>query len=223
MPGDRYTPVISDIVEALVAPHLLLALIGLLYVLLFGALSFFRRERLSMRFMIEGLLITAIGAGTAALTGSAFYPAFFVAALYIITMRVRLLVDLGNLLARRGNHAGAERVYDLAHRLGPDEAGRLLVQLNQGVLALHREHLDEAVAAFRQVLAASDSGFLGVKSESACLYNLGVAYQRQGLDAQATLEFNKVLDTWPATEYARYARIALDRRRREGGAGKPQA
>jgi hypothetical protein len=27
------------------------------------------------------------------------------------------------------------------------------------------------------------------------------------------LEFNTVLDTWPATEYARYATIALERRK----------
>ncbi len=198
------------------APHLLIALVGLLYVLFFGVLSFFRREGISMRFTGEAILLTALFAGISALTGADFNPALFVAVLYLITMRVRLLVDLGNLLARRGNHSLAERVYTLALRLGPDETGRLMVQLNQGVLALHAGRPEAAVATLRQVLAAAEGGYLGVKSLAACHYNLGVAYLRQGQDAQASLAFNAVLDTWPATEYARYARIALEKRKRKG-------
>jgi tetratricopeptide (TPR) repeat protein len=107
-------------------------------------------------------------------------------------------------------------VYAAAKRLGPDETGHLMIKLNQGVLALHRGHTDVAVATFQEVLAESKSGYLGVKSQAACHYNLGVAYQRQGQDAQAVLAFNAVLDTWPATEYARYARIALERRKQKG-------
>ncbi len=200
--------------EALVAPHLLLALVGLLYVLFSGILSFFRREGLSMRFTIEAVLLTAIAAA-ATLAGWALPPVVFLFLLYLITMRVRLLVDFGNTLARRGNHATAERVYALAEHLWPDEAGRLLVKLNRGVLDLQRGRLEKSVAAFREVLAAAERGYLGVKSQSACYYNLGVAYQRQGQDAQATLAFNSVLDTWPASEYARYARIALEKRKQK--------
>lgn len=196
------------------APHLLLALVGLLYVLFSGILSFFRREGLSMRFTIEAVLLTAIAAA-ATLAGWALPPVVFLFLLYLITMRVRLLVDFGNTLARRGNHATAERVYGLAEHLWPDEAGRLLVKLNQGVLDLQRGRLEKSVAAFREVLAAAERGYLGVKSQSACYYNLGVAYQRQGQDAQATLAFNSVLDTWPASEYARYARIALEKRKQK--------
>ena len=200
--------------EALVAPHLLLALLGLLFTLFSGILSFFRREGLSMRFTIEAVVLTAIAAA-AALAGWALPPVVFLFLLYLITMRVRLLVDFGNALARRGNHAAAERVYALTERLWPDEAGRLLVQLNRGVLDLQRGRSEESVAAFRQVLAAADRGYLGVKSQSACYYNLGVAYQRLEQDAQATLAFNAVLDTWPASEYARYARIALEKRKQK--------
>ncbi len=196
------------------APHLVLALVGLLYILFFGVLSFFRREGISMRFTVEAILLITVFAGVSALTGADFNPALFVAVLYLITMRVRLLVDLGNLLARRGNHTLAGQVYALALRLGPDETGRLMVQLNQGVLALHSGRPEEAVATLRQVLAAADSGYLGVKCLAACHYNLGVAYLRQGQDAQASLAFNAVLDTWPATEYARYARIALEKRKK---------
>lgn len=198
------------------APHLLLALVGLLYVLFFGVLSFFRREGISMRFTIEAVALTVLASGTVLLTGADINPALFIALLYLITMRARLLVDLGNLLARRGNYDLASRVYGLVLRLGPDETGRLMVQLNQGVLALQRGHPDEAVARLRQVLEAAESGYLGIKCQAACYYNLGVAYQRQGNDAQATLAFNAVLDTWPATEYARYARIALEKRKKKG-------
>lgn len=197
------------------APHLLIALVGLLYVLFFGVLSFFRREGVSLRFTVEAVLLTALFAAVSALTGADFNPALFVILLYLITMRVRLLVDLGNLFARRGNHSLAGRVYALALRLGPDETGRLMVQLNQGVLALQRGRPEDAIATLRQVLAAAEGGYLGVKSLAACHYNLGVAYLRQGQDAQASLSFNAVLDTWPATEYARYARIALEKRKQK--------
>ena len=40
-------------------PSLLILLVGLLYLLGFGALSFMRRQGLSARFAIEGLIITA--------------------------------------------------------------------------------------------------------------------------------------------------------------------
>lgn len=198
------------------APHLLVALTGLLFVLFFGLLAVLRREGISLRFTAEALAVTAIVAGIAALTGADVNPALFVVALWLITMRVRLLVDLGNLLARRGDHARAAQVYRVAQHLWPDESGRLLVMLNQGVLALHENRAEEAIATLHQVLAEAEGGYLGVRSLAATHYNLGVAYQRHGADAQATLEFNAVLDTMPATEYARYARIALDRRKRQG-------
>ncbi len=198
------------------APHLLIALVGLLYILFFGALSLFRREGISLRFAVEAIVLTALAVGLTLASNIPVNPALFVLVLYLITMRVRLLVDVANFLARRGNHATAARIYALAHRLGPDDASRLLILLNQGVLALHCNRLGEAIDTFRQVLAAAGSGYLGVRTESACHYNLGVAYQRQGLDAQAVLEFNAVLETWPATEYARYARIALEKRKQKG-------
>lgn len=197
------------------SPAFLLALLGLLYVLVFGGLMLLRQQGISARFAIEACVLTVVVAGLAALTGLALNPGVFLLALYVITMRVRLLVDLGNLLARRGDLEAAARVYRLAGRLWPDEASRLIVRMNQGVLAVHRGALDEAIATLREVLAAAPSGYLGFKHESACHYNLGVALLKKGLDAQATLEFNAVLETWPASEYARYARIALERRKRK--------
>jgi hypothetical protein len=199
--------------EAPVTPHLTLALVGLLFVLVFSALSYFRREGISMRFTVEAVVLTVAATVASAIGQFDLNPALFILLLYVITMRVRLLVDLGNSLARRRNHGAAERVYALAERLGTDETGRLLVMLNRAVLALQREQPGVAATTLRNVLAASGSGYLGFKSVAACHYNLAVAYQRQGLDAQAAIEFNNVLDVWPATEYARYARIALERRK----------
>lgn len=195
-------------------PPLLLALLGLLYILVFGGLMFLRQEGISARFAIEAGVIVVIVAGVAQATGFAMNPALFLILLHLIAMRVRLLVDLGNALARRRRWAEAGRVYALAGRLWPDDASRLIVRMNQGVLALQQGRPDVAIADLRQVLSEAAGGYLGPKHESACHYNLAVAYLKKGLDAQATLEFNAVLDTWPASEYARYARIALERRRK---------
>ncbi len=197
------------------SPPLLLALLGLLYVLVFGGLMLLRQEGISARFAIEACAIIAAVVGWALLTRYTLNPAVFLLLLHVIVMRVRLLVDLGNLLARRGKLEAADRVYRLAGRLWPDEAGRLLVRMNEGVLAIHRGAPDEAIATLRAVLAAAPGGFLGPRHESACHYNLAVALLKKGWEAQATVEFNAVIETWPASDYARYASIALERRRRE--------
>jgi hypothetical protein len=57
----------------------------------------------------------------------------FLLVVYLLTMRVRLIVDVGNLSAQRGSFSQADRLYALALRLWPDSAGRLVVQVNQGV------------------------------------------------------------------------------------------
>ncbi len=202
------------------SPSLLLLLTGLLYVLFFGALSLLRREGLSARFAVEAVAITLLAAGLSYTGGFDPHPVMFLVVLYLLTLRVRLLVDLGNAMARRGNRDAAARVYRLALRLWPDEASRLSVEVNQGVLSLQNGLLDEAIAIFERVLGARN-GFLGVKNECGCHYNLGVAYSRKGLAGQAVREFNAVLDTWPASEYARHARLALERRK-TGDRGDPQ-
>ncbi|MCX7671014.1 MAG: hypothetical protein N2439_13210 [Anaerolineae bacterium] len=203
-------------------PPLLLALLGLLYVLVFGGLMLLRQQGVSARFAIEACVIIALVVGLAVLTGYALNPAIFLLLLYLLTMRVRLLVDLGNALARRGHLEWATRIYRRAGRLWPDEAGRLLIRMNEGVLAIQRGAPDEAIAILREVLAEARGGYLGPRHESACHYNLAVALLKKGLDAQAAIEFNAVIETWPASEYARYASIALERRKR-GGASAPSA
>jgi hypothetical protein len=62
------------------------------------------------------------------------------------------------------------------------------------------------------VLAQAGSGFLGAKHECATHFNLAVAYERKGLDAQAVVEYNAALDTWPSSEFGRRAAAALQRR-----------
>lgn len=192
----------------------MLPIIGLLYIVVFGGLSLLRREGLSFRFAVEAVILTVMVTLLALLNLWQMNPILFLILLYLVTMRVRLLVDIGNLLARRGSHRAAATIYRLARRLWPDDAGRLIVTINQGVLSLQTGHPDDAITTFKQVLAEAAGGYLSAKHESGCHYNLAVAYQRSGLDAQAALEFNAVLDTWPDTEYARRAEAALARRRK---------
>jgi len=201
----------------------LLLLLGFLFIVLFGALGWLRREGLSGRFAVQARILTLIASGLTALTNSPTHPAAFLFVVYLPTMRLRLVVDVGNLLAQRGNFAQADRLYALAMRLWPDSAGRLVVQVNQGVSRLQQGALDEAMAIFKGVLQNAGQGFLGIKYEAAAHYNLGVAYRRKGTEAPATMEFNAVLDTWPVSEYARRARYALEQtRHKDKPAAPPQ-
>jgi tetratricopeptide (TPR) repeat protein len=192
----------------------LLLLIGFAYVLVVNGLSWFRREGMSRRLALEAIIFTGLVSGLAALTGFSLHPVIFLLALYLITMRVRLLVDVGTAFARSGRLSQAESVYQFAMHLWPDETGKLIILVNQGTLLLQRGHLDEAISTFHSVLEKSNQGYLGVKYESAAHYNLGVVYLRKNLEAQAAVEFNAVLDTWPASEYARRASSALENRRK---------
>ncbi len=187
----------------------LLLLVGLLYALLIGLLAFMRREGLSAQFAIESIVFTLVFTGLAAFTSIKISPVLFLILIYLVTMRVRLLVDLGNSFARRGKFSTAENIYDLALRLWPDRAGRLIVEINQGILCLQKGSLDDAIQVFKDILARGPQEHLGAKYESAAHFNLGQAYRRKGLEAQAIVEFNAVLDTWPASEYARRASSIL--------------
>lgn len=196
------------------SPFLLL-FIGLLYIILMGALSILRREGLSIRFAVEGLLLIALIGGLAFATGYVMHPVLFLILLYLVTMRVRLMVDLGNTFASRGNLAAAERIYSLAQQLGPDPVSRVNVAINQGVVRLQKGEVDSAIMMFQEVLSASGKTSLGIKNEAACQYNLGVAYQRKGLEKEASRAFNAVLEVWPVSEYARRAAVALARQGHE--------
>ena len=66
---------------------------------------------------------------------------------------------------------------------------------------------------FTEVLQQAGQGYLGIKYEAAAHFNLGVVYLRKELPARATIEFNEVINTWPASLYAHRAQEALDRLR----------
>jgi tetratricopeptide (TPR) repeat protein len=198
-----------------------LLLEGLLFVVVFGALSLFRREGLSVQFAVEAIAITLVAVALTGFTPFAVSPILLLIVIYLVTMRVRLLVDLGTFLARRGQFAQADRIFTLALRLWPDHAGRLIVEVNQGTACVQRNALDQAISIFKSVLEKAGQGYLGVKYESAAHYNLGVAYRRKNMEAQAIAEFNAVLDTWPASVYARRAEIALAQTRHKDKPQKP--
>jgi tetratricopeptide (TPR) repeat protein len=191
----------------------LLFLIGFLFILLFGGLSLLRREGLSIRFAVESLAFTGLVALLTLWLNFTIHPAIFLMAIYIVTMRIRLMVDVGNWFARRKNFSIAEKIYDFAGLLWADASNRLILQINKGTLRFQQGAMDEAILIFRNLLAETHHGFLGIRYESAAHYNLGVAYMRKGLEAQAVAEFNTVLEIWPASEYARAARNALTRHR----------
>jgi hypothetical protein len=192
---------------------MIILLIGLAYVVLFGGVALLRREGLSLRFAIESAVITVVVSGVTALTSAPVDPILFLILLYLITMRVRILVDLGVMLARQGKTALAGKLYAFASRLWPDTASGLILKVNQATLLLQEAKFDESIAMFTDILQEADRGFLGVKYEAGSHYNLGVAYLRKNETGRATVEFNAVIDTWPASLYAHRAQQALDRLR----------
>ena len=191
-------------------PSLLILLIGLLYLLGFGALSFMRRQGLSTRFAIEGLLITVAGA---ALTFASvpIHPLIFFVVLYLVTMRARLLVDLGNALTSRGRYDQALAFFRLALRLGPDEVGRQIALINRGVTQLRLQEPEMARLTLEEALTGEQAR-PGAKYLAAGYYNLGLACRRTGREAEAIRHFNEAIDALPTSIYAHAARQALKER-----------
>ncbi len=196
---------------AAMPPPVLILFIGFAYVVLFGGLSLLRREGLSLRFGVESIVITGAASAISALAGVVIHPVLFLIVLYLITMRVRWLVDIATALARNGHFSRAESLFDLAERLWPDPTGKLVIQVNRGTAFLQSGKLTEAIRLLKGVLEKSGEGYLGVKYEAAAHYNLGVAYLRNHQEASAIVEFNTVLDTWPGSRYANHAMTAIDK------------
>ncbi len=196
-------------------PHLVIVFVGLLFILVVGGLSLVRREVPSLRLVVEVLVLTALSIAISILTGVGLHPILFFIFLYLITMRCRVLVDLGNLLSSWGYHQPALSAYRLAMRLEPDLPARLTALISYSAVLVRVGALDEAIRILEEVLEKHGEG-LHPKNESACHYNLGVAYLRLGRESRAVREFNHTIDTWPLSPYAKYARIALERRRSTG-------
>lgn len=199
-------------------PSLLLVLVGVLYILGFGALSVVRRQGLSDRFIFEGLIITAAGAAIA-VTPIPLHPVVFLLFLYLITMRVRLLVDLANLLTSRQRCEQALSLFRLALRLWPDPVSRQIVLINRGVTQLRMQEPEAAYITLKDALA-SEQVRQGAKYLAAGYYNLGLASRRAGKEAEAIRHFNEAIDTLPSSIYAHGARQAL---KKKGQSGERQA
>ncbi len=196
-------------------PHLLILLVALLFILVFGGLPVLRREGPSLQLAVEVLVLTGLSIGASLLTGLSLNPILFLIFLYLITMRCRVLIDLGNLLSSRGRHQLALSVYRLAMRLGPDFPIRLMALISYSAVLVRVGALEEAIRILEAVLEKGGER-LQPKHESACHYNLGVAYLRLGKESQAVREFNETIDAWPLSPYAQGARAALERRRSTG-------
>jgi tetratricopeptide (TPR) repeat protein len=193
--------------------YLLIFIIGIGYIVIFGGLSIIRREGLSTQFAIEVLAFTALVSIGSWLTKTIIHPVLFLAVVYIFSMRGRLLVDLANLLSNRGRQRDAIRLLELAQRTFPDRATRLVIQVNMGIVQLRRKNPQSSQELFESVLKEAESGGLGIKYEAACRYNLGVALQEQGKEAQAVHQYNEAISLLPSSIYARAATIALEKRR----------
>src|SRR4030042_73879 len=160
--------------------RLLIGLIGLLYIVVFGVMALLRREGLSIRFAVEAVVLTAFVVILVWLTRIQIHPVLFLLLLYVITLRVRIFVDLANVFARRGNYVQAERIYDFASHVGPDQTSDLIIKVNHAIMLLQKNQVNESISMFTEVLSQANQGYLGVKYEAAAHFNLGVAYLRYG-------------------------------------------
>lgn len=189
---------------------LALALIGLVYLLGFGALSYLRRQGLSVRFAVEGLVITALGTGLR-YAGVPVHPLVFLIVLYVVTMRVRLLVDLGNWFAARGQCERALAMYKLGLRVGPDTSSRQLVLINHGVAQLKNGDPQAAYVTLSQAVV-EDHGQVAGHHLAAAYYNLGLACRRSGREAEAIQRLNEAIGGWPNSIYGFAASKELEKR-----------
>ncbi|UCE00013.1 MAG: tetratricopeptide repeat protein [Chloroflexota bacterium] len=192
-----------------------------MYIVIFGGLALIRREGLSTQFALESLGVTAFVAIVTYLTNTSFHPVFFLILIYLITTRVRLMVDLGNFLSNRGRQRDAMKVHQFALRLYPDRTSELVVLVNMGIVQLRRKNPESASELFEMVLEKCEQGGLGIKYEAACRYNYGVALQQLGKEAQAVKQFNETTIIYPNSIYSKAADIALQKRRK-GQGGKSE-
>lgn len=200
---------------------LMIATIGVLYIVIFGGLALIRREGLSTQLALESLAITAIAVLFSYVTNINFHPIFYLIFIYLITMRVRLLVDLANFLSNRGRQRDAMNVMQFALRLYPDRSSEMVVLVNMGTVQLRRKNPESAADLFEIVLEKFEQGGLGIKYEAACRYNYGVALQQLGKEAQAVAQFNEVTIIYPNSIYSKAAEIAL-KKHRKGAGVKPE-
>ena len=193
-------------------PYAVLILEALLFALAFGALTWLRGEGLPGRFAWEVLGLTAVILALSWAVGTPIHPVLFLVIIYVLTMRARLLVDLGNALCARGRYTAALSVLHLAQRLDSDPISQTLVRINIGVVLIRQKRFEEAVQLLGAALQSIPAGRGGPKYEAGCRYNLGLALLRAGQEGKAIEQFNAVIELLPNSLYARGAQAALARR-----------
>ncbi len=196
-------------------PILLSLLVACLYILVFGGLSFLRREGLSVQFALEAMALTALLVGGSWLLGIRLSPVLLLLLLYLVTMRSRLVVDVANLLLRRGRRNAAFALYNLGLAWWPDASSRLVVLANRGAAELYCDQVETAIQTLEGVLQEGMRSRLGLKYEAVCRYNLGLAYEQKGEDARAMQQFNEALDLLPGSACAQAAQAGLKRLRKK--------
>lgn len=201
-------------------PSYLVHGIGLLYVLSFAGLSRFRRERFSVQFAVESLCITYVVYAAIRWGGLKLHPVYFLVLLYFLSMRVRLLVEAGNLLSGWERYRHALGVYRFALRLFPDETSRLITTINIAATCLKLGTPEKAI----ETLEPDREGIrrrLGPKYRAGSAYNLGMAYRRCGRYDDALRAFREAGDSFPLSRYAILAGKAVEETRKESGLTPP--
>ena len=151
-------------------------MVGVLFLGSFTGLTVLRRQRPSMRFLLEGGVVTVIGIGFC-LFGFPPHPILFLVVLYLLTMRVRWLVDAANVLANRG-------VTQL--RMGEPEAAYFSIKgviveepikpaaryqaagfYNLGVACLRTKRPQEAERHFRKAIEVMPGSLYALAAEKA--------------------------------------------------------
>ena len=138
--------------------------------------------------------------------------------LLIVTVGLACIVVFGGIsMLRREGISLQFMVEVLVLTLFVVSGDMLLGLVNMGIVQLRRDNPTSARDLLEAVLEEAGSGGLDVKSEAACRYNLGLAYQRLGDEAQAVHQFTQVIETFPSSIYGQEAERALEQRR-DGGA-----
>lgn len=190
-------------------PVLILLAVGLCYTAIFGGLAWLRREGLSLQFALEGLGITAVFSLLALSEAFVPHPVLLLVILYLLTMRVRLLVDLARILRNTLSPTRLLGFYEVALRLWPDASGYVIAQIDRGATLLRAGRPQEAADALESALARRPTRHFNPRYDAACHYNLGLAYQRLGKRVQAIAHFNQVIEALPGTVYAHLAQRAM--------------
>jgi tetratricopeptide (TPR) repeat protein len=184
-------------------------LIGVLFLGCFTGLAALRRQKPSIRFLVEGGMLTAAAVALCVFV-EPIYPILFLVILYLVTMRVRLLVDLSNVLTSRRRFRAALAVQGFAMRLGPDLASRQIALISRGVTQLRIGEPQAAYFTLKGVLLEGQIK-LAVREQAAGYYNLGVACERTARPQEAERCFRAAIEALPSSIYALGADKALKR------------